>query len=162
MKVDNGTKPTGVEPPRGIYPARVDEKGRLKLPAAFHQYLNQLGEEKVFITSLDVRTARIYPISVWKQNEDLFEQAAEDPEAAADIAFLANDLGADADMDAQGRVLIPQELRKQLGIENEPVWLACYKGRIDVYSKAVYEERRQRALTNLNQKVVAMEKRGLK
>lgn len=160
--MEAGTKPTGVEPPRGIYPARVDEKGRLKLPAAFHQYLNQLGEEKVFITSLDVRTARIYPISVWKQNEDLFEQSADDPEAAEDVAFIANDLGADTEVDGQGRILMPQELRQKLGIENEQVWLVCYKGRINVYSRSVYDERRQRAMTNLNQKVVALEKRGLK
>lgn len=158
---ENG-RPTGVEPPRGNYPARVDEKGRLKLPAVVHQYLTELGEEKVFITSLDLRTARIYPISVWKQNEELFEQASDDPQAAEDVAFMANHLGADAEVDGQGRVLMPQELRRALSMENEAVWLACYKGRINVYGKQVYEERRVRAMTNLEQKLVALEKRGLK
>jgi len=161
-EVETTGRPAGVEPPRGNYPARVDEKGRLKLPAVVHQYLNQLGEEKVFITSLDLRTARIYPISVWKQNEDLFELASDDPQAAEDIAFIANHLGADTEVDGQGRVLMPQELRQALKMENQPVWLACYKGRINVYAKDVYEERRVRAMTNLEQKLVTLEKRGLK
>jgi MraZ protein len=70
--VEANPRPAPVEPPRGTYQARVDEKGRLKLPAVFQQYLTDLGETKVFVTSLDVRIARIYPISVWKENEILF------------------------------------------------------------------------------------------
>jgi transcriptional regulator MraZ len=151
-----------VEAPRGIYPARVDEKGRLKLPAPFQQYLGSLGEQKVFITSFDVHTARIYPISVWRDNENFFDDFAEDPETAEDVAFMANDLGADSELDGQGRLLVPQELRRSLGIENQPVWLDCYKGRINVYSKQVYEERKSRASQGLAEKVRALEKKGLK
>jgi MraZ protein len=140
----------------------VDEKGRLKLPAPFQQYLGRLGEQKVFITSFDVRTARIYPISVWRDNEKFFDDFAEDPEIAEDVAFTANDLGADSELDGQGRLLVPQELRRSLGIENQPVWLDCYRGRINVYSKQVYEERKSRASQGLAEKVRALEKKGLK
>jgi MraZ protein len=151
-----------VEAPRGIYPARVDEKGRLKLPAVFQQYLADLGEKKVFITSLDVRIARIYPISVWKENEILFDQPSDDPESVEDVKFIANDLGADSELDGQGRVLVPQELRRLLKIENEPVWLECQKGRVNVYSKEIYEQRKLRAYDNAPEKLRALEKRGLK
>jgi MraZ protein len=160
--VEANPRPAPVEPPRGTYQARVDEKGRLKLPAVFQQYLTDLGETKVFVTSLDVRIARIYPISVWKENEILFEAASDDPEAVEDVAFIANDLGADSDIDSQGRVLVPTELRRMLGIENQPVWLDCYKGRINVYGKDVYEQRKARALTNSGDKLKALERRGLK
>jgi MraZ protein len=151
-----------IDAPRGIFPARVDEKGRLKLPSPFQQYLYALGEQKVFITTLDERTARIYPISVWKENENFFDQFADDPAAAEDVAFVANDWGADSELDSQGRLLVPQELRRALGIENQPVWLHCYKGRINVYSKQVYEERKSRASQGLAEKVQLLEKRGLK
>ena len=50
-----------VEYPRGIYPAKVDDKGRLKLPADFHRYLTEIGATKVFVTSFDERVGRIYP-----------------------------------------------------------------------------------------------------
>jgi MraZ protein len=154
--------PVPAEPPRGIFPARVDEKGRLKLPSDFREYIASFGERKVFVTSLDVRTARIYPSSIWKDNQNFFEEFTEDPDAAEDVAFIANDNGADCDMDEQGRVLIPQELRRQLGIENQPVWLDCYKGSISVYSKDIYEERKQRAAEGLAEKVRALRKKGLK
>jgi MraZ protein len=151
-----------VEPPRGNFPARVDEKGRLTLLAPFREYVENFGDKKVFVTSLDFRTVRIYPITVWKDNERLFEEYTEDPEAAEDVAFIANDNGADCEMDDKGRVLIPQELRRQLGIENQPVRLGCYQGAISVYSEEHYGERKRRAVEGLPEKVRALRKKGLK
>jgi MraZ protein len=150
-----------VEPPRGTFQARVDEKGRLKLPAAVQQYLLKLGEEKVFITSLDLRIARIYPISVWKQNEKFFQEFKADAKAAADVSFIANDMGSDSELDGQGRVLIPTELRRRLDMENKPVWLDCFRGRLNVYSEQVYQERRRRAIEGLESKLEALEQNGL-
>lgn len=63
---------SAIEPPHSIIQARVDDKGRLKLPAEFWEYLKQLGVEKVFITTVDLQLARIYPIPVWKSNENFF------------------------------------------------------------------------------------------
>jgi MraZ protein len=151
-----------VEPPRGTYQARVDEKGRLKLPAVFQQYLAAWNEQKVFITSLDTRTGRIYPIAVWKDNENLFENSTENPDAVADVALVANHFGADSEVDGQGRVLVPTELRRHLKIESEQVWLDCHKGRINIYSGAEYEQRMLRALDNIDDKLKTLERRGLK
>ena len=66
-----------MEPPHSIAQARVDEKGRLKLPSEFLEYLKKLGVDKVFITTLDRELARIYPISVWKANENFFANAGD-------------------------------------------------------------------------------------
>lgn len=160
--IDSAPTPTPLEAPRGIFQARVDEKGRLKLPAAFKEYVGSFGETKVFVTSLDFRTARIYPISVWKSNERFFEEFMEDPEAAEDIAFIANDMGADCDMDEQGRVLIPQELRRRLAIESQPVWLESYQGMVNIYGKDIYEERKKRAAEGHTEKLRLLRKKGFK
>lgn len=150
-----------VEHPRGIYAARVDEKGRLKLPADFQSFLTALGETKVFVTSLDERIGRIYPISIWKEMENLFKNPGDDAEAAEDLWFTANDLGADAEMDSQGRLLMPAELRRALNIENQQVHLEHYKGHIKLYSNAVYQERKQRAAENRAEKLKIFERKGL-
>ena len=157
----------GVPPPLGIYPARVDEKGRLKLPADFQQYLNAIftgeaTERRVFITSLDLRTVRIYPLSLWKSNENLLEQETDNAEDAADIAFLAKDLGGSSEVDGQGRVLVPVGLRQLLGLESKPVFLDCYKGRISVLTEEVYKEKQARARENVLDKLSRLEKRGLR
>ena len=159
--MDNEARPATVEPPRGHYPARVDEKGRLKLPAAFQQLLKDLGEDKVFVTTLDISTVRIYPISLWKQNEKFFEEAA-DPEIAENVAFLADYFGADSDIDGQGRVLVPQGLRRELNLENQPVWLQQYKGRINVYGKPEYEGKLESARRNPVGNLRELEKKGLR
>ena len=68
---------------RGNAPATIDEKGRLKLPVDVQTFLGSFGDDKLFVTSVDDRIARIYPISVWKGNEKILEQlSTEDPDAA--------------------------------------------------------------------------------
>ncbi len=155
-------KSVAAEPPLGIFQARCDDKGRLKLPANFIEYLKALGVDQVFITTVDMKLARIYPRKVWEGNRNLFENAGDDAEIAQDVDFIANLFGGDSDVDAQGRVLIPTELRRKLEIESQPVWIHFYNGRINVFGKKIYEERMQRALVNLPDKVKALEKKGLK
>ena len=150
-----------VEPPRGMYPGRLDDKGRLKLPAPFQQYFAALREKKLFVTSLDRRIAQIYPIPVWRQNEKFFETYREDPRIARNVAFNAADLGAEAEMDAQGRILFSSELRRELGIENQPVRLFAYRGRIEVLSEKLYEERKHDAAQTAAEDVTKLEAAGL-
>lgn len=160
--MDEAISGTPVEPPRGIYPARVDEKGRLKLPVNFQAFLNASGEQKVYITSLDYTIARIYPLPLWKANEEILNGSTEDSETAEDIAFVANVLGADSELDNQGRVLLPTNLRRDLELESQPVWLECFQGGINIYSEKVYQARVVRSRENLSEKVKAFRKKGLK
>ena len=151
-----------VVPPRGFFSARVDEKGRLKLPAAMVQYLVGLGEQRVFITTLDRATARVYPISVWLETEKLLEEPGEDAEDRNDVAMVAYHYGADSEIDPQGRVLVPQELRRELKLENEQVHLRCFKQRIEVIGDEAYQGRLSKASESLDAKVKALEKKGLR
>ena len=145
-----------------MYPGRLDEKGRLKLPVPFQQYFNSLREKSLFVTSLDRRIAQIYPMAVWRENEKLFESFTENPAAAKNVAFNAADLGADAEMDAQGRVLFPPELRRELDIENQNVRLYAYRGRIEILSEAIYQERKQEAAQSPQENLEILERAGLK
>jgi len=151
-----------LEPPRGMYPSRLDDKGRLKLPVPFQQYFGSLPDRKLFVTSLDRRTAQIYTMPVWRENERFFETYTENPRVAKNVAFNANDLGADAEMDAQGRILFPPELRRELGLENAPVRLYAYKSRIEVLSEGIYQHRKQLASQTPEDAVDLLERAGLK
>ena len=150
------------EPPHSIAQASVDEKGRLKLPADFLEYLEALKVTKVFITTLDQRQARIYPIAVWKVNEALFENSADNAGAAERLALLAKAFGGDAEIDKSGRVLLPAKLREALDLEKQPVWLDVYHGRINVVSKKVHDERMQLAQASMSEDLKTLEKMGLK
>jgi MraZ protein len=150
------------EPPHSIAQASVDEKGRLKLPAEFLEYLEAIKVSKVFITTLDQRQARIYPIEVWKVNEALFENSADHAGAAERLALLAKAYGGDAEIDKSGRVLLPAKLREVLDLEKQPVWLDVYHGRINVVSKKIHDERMQLAQASASEDLKTLEKMGLK
>ena len=161
--MEEQAKPTPVEPPRGFFPAHVDDKGRLKLPVNFQQFLGGTGDQKLFVTSTDGRIARIYPISAWEQNEKfLASLATEDPEAADSIGFMTNHYGAEGKMDPQGRVTLPTELRREFSLENQEVRVECFMGAINVYSMAEYAARRERFGQNLDAKLSAAKKKGFR
>jgi transcriptional regulator MraZ len=149
------------EPPNGMYPARVDDKGRLKLPVGFQQYFAGLPEKKLFVTSLDRRIGQIYPIANWRETKEFLYGQKENSKPAGRIAFNAQDLGADSEMDNQGRVLLPPEMRRELGIENQSVRLFHYKGRIEVLSEPLYQERKREAAVSAAQDLETLEGAGL-
>ncbi len=151
-----------IEPPRGMYPGRLDDKGRIKVPVQFQQYLTSLPEKKLFVTSLDRRIAQIYSMTLWRQNEKFFETFKGDPEAVSNVQFNANDLGAEQEMDAQGRIVFPPELRRELGIENGAVKIyASKKGRIEVLSESLYEESKRKASQGAPENVTKLAMAGL-
>ena len=160
MVEQNQELPT-VEAPRGMYPSRLDDKGRAKMPAPFQQYFASLREKKLFVTSLDRRIAQIYPMAVWRKNEKFFDTYREDPKAARKVAFNAADLGAEAEMDAQGRILFSTELRRELGLENATIRLFAYRERIEVLSEKEYDERKREASTTAPEDVAKLESAGL-
>ena len=144
-----------------MYPGRLDDKGRVKLPAALAQYFAAFREKTFFVTSLDRRTAQIYPLSVWRENEKFFEAYRENPLAARAVAFNAADLGCEAELDSQGRILFSPELRRELGIENASVRLFHYRGRVEVLSEKTYEERKAMAQALTTEDFSKLEAAGL-
>lgn len=153
---------TGVEPPHSIAQASVDEKGRLKLPAEFAEFLEKSGISKVFITTLDFRQVRIYPLPLWKHNENVFDVAGEHTGEAERVARVAKHFGGDAEIDKSGRVLLPALLRQELGLEKQAVCVDAYAGRINVVSKKIHDELLQVARASLTGDVRTLEKLGFK
>ncbi len=155
--------PALVEPPRGSFSAHVDEKGRLKLPVPFQETLTAIGDKTLYATSVDDRIARIYPISVWEQNEKILaELATTDPDAADALSFISNEYGEEAKLDTQGRVTLPTNLRRAMAMENTEVRLDWSQGGINVYSMAEYEARKRQAKENLAEKLKAAKLKGFK
>ena len=160
----DGEKPPSstVEAPRGMYPGRLDEKGRLKVPAALQKYFESLPEKKLFVTSLDKRTAAIYPIAVWRTIEEFFDNHHEDPEAAETVSFTANHLGSEVEMDGQGRILFNTELRRIVELEGTELHLYSYRGHIEVLNDKLFQERAQRADANASSALTSLRKAGMR
>src|SRR5579871_5436078 len=105
---------------RGNHPAKVDDKGRLKVPAEFKRRVDEMYGPQFFITSRDGKRAELYPMKEWEKIE---EALAKLPAGGAKRKFLdvTNYYGQVVEMDQQGRLLIPQLLREAAGIEADDV-----------------------------------------
>ena len=96
---------------RGNVPARIDDKGRLKVPNTFRTLLEGKYGRELFLTSLSGEFVRIYPMPVWLDIErKLGEMPSTHPSR---LRFLdrVNYFGQVGELDAQGRVLVPARLR---------------------------------------------------
>ena len=104
---------------RGNHAAKIDDKGRLKIPNAFRALIEKTHGAELFVTSLTGESVRIYPMPVWQALE---QKLANTPTTLpARIKFLdrVNYFGQSAEIDAQGRVVIHARLRETAGMDGE-------------------------------------------
>ena len=125
---------------RGNIPAKVDEKGRLKIPAAFLEELKGFGDQ-FYVTSETGETARIYPMKVWEEIEAKLSRLSSHNRTKEKFLTWTNYYGQAVEIDGQGRILIPPVLREA----------ALMKGEVDVNGSLTYLEVRNhsRSLENL-------------
>src|SRR3954463_8476460 len=96
---------------RGNAPARIDDKGRLKLPNAFRNLLETKYGRELFVTSLSGEYVRIYPMPVWLENEQKLAGVPSTNPAKLRYLDRVSYYGQVSELDSQGRVLIPVRLR---------------------------------------------------
>jgi transcriptional regulator MraZ len=96
---------------RGSAPARLDEKGRLKVPTLFRQQIEEAFGPDLFVTSLHGREILLYPLSVWQALEEKLASLPAIHRAKRKFLERVNYYGQGGALDGQGRVLIPQILR---------------------------------------------------
>jgi MraZ protein len=96
---------------RGSAPARLDEKGRLKVPNVFRQQIEEAFGADFFVTSLHGKEILLYPLPMWRALEEKLAALPAIHRAKAKFLERVNFFGQDASMDGQGRVLVPQILR---------------------------------------------------
>ena len=104
---------------RGNHPTRVDDKGRLKVPAEFKRVIDEKYGTQFYITSLDGRVAQIYPFEEWERIEQRLASLSTFNPTKKKFLARVNYWGQQVEMDGQGRLLIPQLLREKAVIKGE-------------------------------------------
>jgi MraZ protein len=103
---------------RGNHPARVDDKGRLKVPAEFKRVIDEKYGNQFYITSLDGKVAQVYPFEEWERIEQkLASLSTFNP--TKKFLDRVSYYGQQVEMDGQGRLLMPQLLRETAQIRGE-------------------------------------------
>lgn len=122
---------------KGEFQHNIDAKGRLFIPAKFRE---ELGKMFIITKGLD-GCLFVYSASAWEVLEDNINQLPLSKSRNLQRFFFSS--AADCVPDAQGRVLIPQNLREYAALQKE-VTIIGVSGRVEIWNtarwKAINEE----------------------
>jgi MraZ protein len=118
----------------------MDSKGRLKVPTAFGRYIKDKYGTEVYVTSLTGDCARIYPLPEWESIEQRLNLLPSMDPARRKFLDRTNYYGQQAEMDAQGRILIHPLLRKAAGVMGDVAVLG-YLTYVEVWELERFEQR---------------------
>ena len=104
---------------RGNAPAKIDDKGRLKVPNTFRAVIQKNHGPELFVTSLTGQSVRIYPMPVWVELEKRLAQVPSTNPARQRFLDRVNFYGQVSEIDGQGRVVIPARLRDSASMVGE-------------------------------------------
>jgi MraZ protein len=124
---------------RGNHPTRVDEKGRLKVPAEFKRVIDEKYNNQFYITSLDGKVAQLYPFEEWERIEQKLAALSTYNPTKKKFLSRVNYWGQTVEMDGQGRLLMPQLLRDSAQIKGE-VAVTGYLTYLEVRNLEAYRQ----------------------
>ena len=125
---------------RGNYTARIDSKGRLKIPTPFRRQIEERHGTGVYVTSLTGESVRIYPLPEWESIEQRLALLPSMDPARRKFLDRTNYYGQQGALDGQGRVLIHPLLRKSAGVIGEVAVLG-YLTYLEVWELERFRER---------------------
>lgn len=128
---------------RGHYTATLDSKGRIKIPTRLREKLFSVYTHDVYITCLssDGEYVRIYPMEEWEKIELTITQIPFTEPDRQPLENVVNRFGAEASVDNQGRVLIPQILRESARIDRNEVLVLGKVKFIEIWNPKLFEEK---------------------
>jgi MraZ protein len=104
---------------RGSAAARIDDKGRLKVPTLFRADIQGRQGPDVFVTSLTGECVRIYPMPAWLEVERKLSAMPSNHPSRLKFLDRVNYYGQTSELDGQGRIVIPPLLRTSASIVGE-------------------------------------------
>jgi len=131
---------------RGNAPATVDDKGRLKLPSTFKADLEASataeagGNLRHYLTSMDGKGARLYPLPVWEAIEARLAQVPGTNPSKRRFLEVTAYFGSEVEPDAQGRFVIPPILREAAQLTGE-VAILGQMDHLAIWNRAAFERR---------------------
>lgn len=127
----------------GEYQHSIDPKKRLALPSKFR---GELGARVVVTRGLD-RSLFVYPMKVWEELAGKLGSLPVGETGTRSFIRLMLAGATDVELDAQGRVLIPEYLKKEAGLAKEVTVVGLYN-RLEIWDTKEWEKYKHQAEKN--------------
>jgi len=124
----------------GDYPCKLDDKGRVLLPAAFLRQMANARQEK-FILKKDLfeLCLVLYPMNEWEKQNELIMQNTNIFNREHNKFLRGFFKGmAEVTMDSSNRILLPRRLLDEIGASREVI-MAGQSDRIEIWTREGYE-----------------------
>ena len=118
----------------GTHSPRLDDKGRLILPAKFREQL----EEGVVVTRGQERCLYVFPMAEFERLAAQLRQAPVTSKQARDYLRVFLSGASDEQVDKQGRVTIPPALRTYAGLDRDCAVIGAGE-RIEIWDAAAWD-----------------------
>lgn len=118
----------------GTYTPRLDDKGRLILPAKFREQL----EAGVVVTRGQERCLYVFPLAEFERLADQLRQAPVTSKQARDYLRVFLSGASDESVDKQGRVTIPPNLRAYAGLDRDVAVIGAGQ-RVEIWDARAWE-----------------------
>ncbi|HEY0782767.1 MAG TPA: division/cell wall cluster transcriptional repressor MraZ [Thermoanaerobaculia bacterium] len=119
---------------RGSAPAKIDDKGRLKVPTDFRRVLEERWGLDLFVTSVHGDRALVYPLPVWEQMEERLQAVPSTDSAKSKYLERVSYFGQQGKLDVQGRIVIPSILRDSAGMNGDVV-VSAHLDHLEVWNR---------------------------
>jgi MraZ protein len=117
--------------PFGEYPYAIDDKGRVVVPGAFRDFV----EDGMVLTRGMEGCLYVFPLTEWKRIEDALVGLPLNDAAARNYVRFFYSGATKLRMDGQGRISIPTTLRAFAGLDGE-VLVAGAPSRLEIWDNA--------------------------
>jgi len=120
----------------GNIPAKIDDKGRLKVPTEFRTYIESTWGTSLFVTSDSDsgQSVQVYPMPVWLEIQKKLGAMPSSNPTRRKYALWTNYYGKVTELDSQGRVMIHPLLRDDAAMTGDVLVFGDYN-RLSVWNK---------------------------
>jgi len=138
----------------GEFQHNIDAKGRMIVPAKFRE---ELGESFIITKGLD-QCLFVFPKSEWeKLDAKLSEQSLSNGRKIQRFFYGGM---VDCEVDKQGRILIPANLREYASLEKDIVMVGLAK-RAEIWSKTEWDKQNKMFIEDADEVALKMEELGI-
>jgi len=123
----------------GEYKHSLDSKKRVAIPAKFRKEIG----EKAVITKGQDQCLFIYPMNEWEKVAEKLSGLPTGPADTRNFVRLSFSGANDVEIDALGRILIPDNLKEFAGLKEKVVIVGVYR-RLEIWNEENWENYKQR------------------